>query len=89
MLFSLALLVQLQTTLKYHLVDATSQELLLTSCYAMLLSFVLLLQLPATSRYHLVDATSQELLYIDFMLRYVAFFCTSYTISSDVKISLS
>ena len=49
--------IQLPATLRYHLVDATSQELLLTSCYAMLH-----IQLPATSRYHLVDATSQELL---------------------------
>ena len=56
--------IQLPATLIYHLVDATSQKLLETSCYAMLLSLVLLIQFPATGtlRYHLVDATSQELL---------------------------
>ena len=38
-------LIQLPATLRYHLVDARSQELLSTSCYAMLLCLVLLIQL--------------------------------------------
>ena len=58
----------------------------------MLLSLVLLIQFPATGtlRYHLVDATSKKTSW-DLMLRYVAFSCTSYTISSYwyFKISLS
>ena len=87
-LLSLVLLIQLPATLRYHWIDDTSQELHYTSCYAMLLSLVLLIQTSSYVEISLnwcyVKRTS-----LDFMLRYVAFSCASYTTSSYVEISLN
>ena len=71
-----------------YLVDATSQEHLENSCYAILLSLVITSYTTSSFvnlslRWCYVTRTS-----LDCMLRYVAFSCISYTTSSYIKLSL-
>ena len=69
---------------------ATSEELLLTSCSAMLQYLQFLVQLPATSRCSLAHAACYvRRTSFDFMLRYVAISSISCTTSSYVKMFLS